>query len=133
MLVIAVIQLFPKADKKVDGEWEMISKVENADFKEYVGLEIKWKMFITEQDNKVKGSAEKIEINYKPLDYRIRTSMNFDGTIKGNKMILNYTEAGKMRNTTGIIIVKLSNESFKGNFSQTASSTTGEILGKKIN
>lgn len=132
-LLIPVYYLIPKPDKKLDGEWEMTSIIKEADSKDFIGLKIKWKMFISEQENRVKGSAEKIEINNKSLNYQQRTTINFEGNIKGKVMTLNYSELGKKRITTGIIIVQIKDNEFLGNFSQSASTTRGLIQGKRRN
>ena len=129
VLGITLWQLFSKSDKKLDGEWQMTTTVQEADLKDYKGLQIKWKMFITENSEDIKGTAEKTAINNIPLDYKIHTSMTFEGHIKGNKMILNYTETGKLRNTSGIMEIELQKNRFNGTFSQTASNTSGTVTG----
>ncbi|MBK8955282.1 MAG: hypothetical protein IPM34_06975 [Saprospiraceae bacterium] len=132
-LVITIWQIFPNVDKKIDGEWIMVCKVREADLKKYVGLEIKWKLFITENNQLVKGTAEKIAINNQSLNYDLRTSMKIEGNIKHNIMTLNYIENGRQRQTSGIITATIKDKIFNGLFSQTASNTKGEITGIKVN
>ncbi|MGB3228822.1 MAG: hypothetical protein WBB02_12695 [Saprospiraceae bacterium] len=130
-LIVTIWQLYPKTDKKINGEWIMISKINEADLKEYLGLEIQWKLFLTEKDQIIKGKAEKVTINNEKLNYDLRTSMDIEGNLKDDVLTLNYTEYGKRRNTTGIIIATLNDKGFVGQFSQTASNTRGEIKGIK--
>lgn len=131
-LLFTIWQLIPKRDKKIDGEWTMISIVREADLKKYIGIEIKWKLFLTENDQKIKGTAEKIEINNEELDYNLRTTLEIEGNIKDDVITLNYIENGKLRKTSGIINATLNDNEFIGWFSQTASNTNGEIKGFKM-
>lgn len=131
-LLIALWSLVPKSSNNIAGEWLMTSKVDAADLSAYVGAEIQWKMFITENQNTVKGTAEKVKINGEELDYKQRTSLEFEGVVDGNNLVINYIENGKARKTSGIIKVKLEDERFYGNFSQTASSAKGSITAEKI-
>lgn len=131
-LIATAWQILPKQNKKIDGEWIMTSKVREADLKQYIGMEIKWKLYITENENRVKGTAEKISINNDELDYSLRTTMDIEGNIKDDKLNLNYVENGKIRKTTGIFIATISGNEFSGQFSQTASNTKGEIQGVKL-
>lgn len=130
-LLVAVFQILPDRDKKIDGEWIMISKISEADLKQYIGAEVKWKLYITEKDHYVKGTAEKIAINNKDLDYALRTTLEFEGNIKDDKMNLSYIENGKIRKTSGIFVAIIKGNEFSGYFSQTASNTKGEIKGVK--
>jgi len=131
-LLITIWQILPLRDKQIDGEWTMTSKVKEADLQRYVGMEIKWKLFLTENDQKVKGTAEKIAINNKTLHYGLRTTMELEGNIKDDILTLSYVEHGKLRKTSGIFIVKMNGKEFKGQFSQTASNTKGDIIGRKL-
>ena len=132
-LIIAAISFVPKSSNNLTGEWLMTSKITKADMKAYIGAEVQWKMYITESDNKIQGTAEKIKINGIDVDYNQRTSLEFNGVIEKNKLTINYVENGKVRKTSGIIKSIFQDDSFFGNFSQTASSTNGTIIGCKIN
>lgn len=131
-IVVTVISFIPKSSNNLAGEWLMTSKVFHADMKAYIGAEVQWKMFITESDNKIQGTAEKIKINGVDVDYNQRTSMEFNGVIEENKLIINFVENGKMRKTSGIIIARFKEDTFSGSFSHTASNTKGEIYSVKI-
>jgi hypothetical protein len=132
-LAVTTWQIFPKHSKKIDGEWIMTNKVKEADLKQYIGMEVKWKLYITESENKVKGTAEKVAVNNDDLDYSLRTTLEIEGNIKDDKMNLNYVENGKIRKTSGIFIATINGNEFSGQFSQTASNTKGDIKGIKLN
>jgi len=131
-LILTIIQFFPTEDKKIDGEWKMTSKITDADLKKYIGIEIQWKLYLTEIDQKVKGTAEKIAIDNKELDYNLRTTIDIEGNIKNNILTLNYTEYGIKRKTTGIFFININDNVFNGHFSQTASNTKGVLIGFKV-
>lgn len=131
--VVGFVMIYiPKSPNNLTGEWLMTSKVEKSDFKAYIGADVQWRMFITECDNKVKGTAEKIKINGIDIDYNQRTSLEFEGVIEKNKLTINYIENGKIRKTSGIIDVIFEKDKFFGQFSQTAASAGGSITGIKI-
>lgn len=130
-LAVTIWQILPKWDKKIDGEWVMTTKIKEADLKQYVGMEVKWKLFLTENEQRIKGTAEKIAINNKELDYALRTTLELEGNIKDDKLNLNYIENGKIRKTSGILLLTISDNEFEGQFSQTASNTKGEVKALK--
>lgn len=132
-VVTFIFVCIPKSSNNLAGEWLMISRITNADMKSYIGAEVQWKMFITECDNKIKGTAEKIKINDIDLEYNQRTSLEFDGVIEKEKLFINYIENGKSRKTSGIMEVVFQNDKFSGKFSQTASSAIGTVEGTKLN
>lgn len=130
-IIVTTISFMSKSSNNLTGEWLMTSKITKADLKAYIGAEVQWKMFVTESDNKIQGTAEKIKINGVDVDYDERTSLEFNGVIEKNKLTINFIENGKARKTSGIIKSIFQEDSFFGNFSQTASSTEGTITGKK--
>lgn len=131
-LLLALWSLIPKSTNNLAGEWLMTSKVNEADLSAYIGTEIQWRMFITENQNTIKGTAEKVKINGKELDYKQRTSLEFEGVVEGKTLIINYVENGRVRKTSGIIKVQFDEGKFSGVFSQTASNAKGSINGEKI-
>lgn len=78
-VITFIIMFIPKSSNQLTGEWLMTSTIEEADLKAYIGSEAQWKMFMTECDNKIQGTAEKIKNNGVDLDYNQRTSLEFDG------------------------------------------------------
>lgn len=131
-LMVTIWQILPEENKKIDGEWIMTSTIREADSEQYIGMKVKWKLYITENSNKVTGTAEKVAIDNNELDYNLRTTLTIEGNIKEDKLNLNYVEKGKIRNTSGIFIATISGDEFSGQFSQTASNTKGEIIGIKL-
>ena len=131
-IIITIISFTTKLSHNLAGEWLMTSRVEKAGLKAYLGSEIQWKMFIDENQNIVKGTAEKIKVNGQELDYNQRTSLEFEGFIDGKTLVINYVEDGKIRKTSGIIKVRFNEKRFSGEFSQTAPSAEGSIIGIKI-
>ena len=126
------MMIMPKSSNNITGKWHMSSKISNADKKAYIGAEVQWDMFLTENNNSVKGSAEKILINNIPVDYKQRTALEFEGVIKNNKLFLNYIENGKIRKTFGLIEVVIQKNKLLGTFAQTASNTKGTIEAYKM-
>lgn len=103
-------------EKNIEGEGKMVTQFGNANLREFVGIKIEWKMFLYERQGLLKGSAETVRINDMDLDYNIRTNLEFEGTIKENKILLNYIENGKNRKTSGQIEAILDGNEFKVDF-----------------
>jgi len=131
-LIITVWQIIPNKVKHLNGEWIMITEISDSKFSSYKGMTVQWKMFVCENGNVIKGTGEKIKINNVFLDAKDRTTLEFEGSIKDDKIAINYTEFGKLRKTSGIIIANLGHDQFSGTFSQSAADTTGKVEAKKI-
>jgi hypothetical protein len=56
-IISFVLMFITKSSNNLAGEWLMTSKITKADMKAYIGAEVQWKMFITESDNKIQGTA----------------------------------------------------------------------------
>jgi hypothetical protein len=89
-------------------------------------------MFLSENDNSIKGSAEKVKIDNEELDSKSKTCLTLEGSLKEGKIVLAYSEDGKLRKTTGIIQLQVIGEMLEGSFSQTAANSTGIVLAEKI-
>ena len=68
-IIVTTISFMSKSSNNLTGEWLMTSKITKADLKAYIGAEVQWKMFVTESDNKMQGTAEKIKIYCVDVDY----------------------------------------------------------------
>lgn len=131
-LVITIWQIWPTAKPSLDGEWKLTTEVSQSNYSAYVGEKIEWKMFLSENQNIIKGSAEKVKINGEELDSKGKTSLELEGSLKGGNIVLAFSENGKLRKTTGIIQAKVLGDILEGTFSQTAANSTGKILAEKI-
>lgn len=131
-LLITIWQLRKDYVDSFKGEWLMNSKIQKAELTTYIGMEIKWKLYLTQSGKSVEGTAEKIEVNGTKLDYLERTSLDIKGSVNGDVFTLKYIENGKKRKTSGVFEGRLNGNEFRGTFSQTASDTEGIITGSKI-
>lgn len=131
-LMITIWQVFPNKENHLDGEWKMVTKIDKSSLSTYEGMTVEWKMFICENENIIRGTAEKIKINDIVLDTKGRTSIEFEGNVKDENISINFKEKGKLRETTGIILANLENDKFIGTFSQSAANTTGQVLAIKL-
>ncbi len=130
-LGITIWQVSPKSSHHLPGEWTVTSIVQQSDYTPYLGARIKWKMFITEHENEIKGTAEKVVYNDKEIPVAIRTKLEIEGTVENNRFSFHYTENGKKRETSGVMTAEFDDNSFKGNFSQSAANSKGIIIGEK--
>lgn len=130
-LLITLCQFIPKRTLQIDGEWNMTSIVNQAKLSIYIGMHIDWKIHFVRSGNKISGAGEKISVNGNELDFRDRTKIELEGTLKDNEFILRYIEKGKLRETTGVFSGVIYDDKLEGTFSQTASDSKGKIIGRK--
>ena len=121
-----------KSQKRYEGVWEMTTEVESAELKSYVGMKIDWTLHLSQTDNKLTGTAEKISVNSVKLNFRNRTTLELNGSLNKNRFTLTFIENGQLRKTNGILYGEFSNNKFEGHFFSTASDTKGKITGYRI-
>ena len=83
-LLLAIYQVYPRSHEDYSGEWNMTSKVEQAQLSNYIGMEIVWRLHLVQNGNQLQGTAEKISVNSKELDFNTRSSLYFNGTLEGS-------------------------------------------------
>jgi len=131
-LIITVWQIWPTSKPNLDGEWKLTTEVTQSNYSAYIGKKIEWKMFLSENQNIIKGTAEKIKIDGQELESKNKTCLQLEGSLKGENIVLSISENGKLRTTTGIIQAKVVSDIIEGQFSQTAANSMGKVLAEKV-
>lgn len=139
--LIAIVTYFSSEDDSFDlsGKWELTFKVEKSELKRFNNnnLEYKYKIFLTQNMNNVKGNGEKYwekfkgkETFYNSLQ---KTPIEINGKILKNKLTVNIKERGVKRETSGFIQLELDEESsiYKGKFKTTAANSIGIAILEK--
>ncbi|MEM9546557.1 MAG: hypothetical protein AAGA77_11330 [Bacteroidota bacterium] len=130
-LLITIWQISRSQVASFEGEWIMTSQIEEAMKSDYIGMEIQWVLYLTQNGNAIEGTGEKIKVNGEDLDYTSRTKLELKGSIKGNTLNLFYKDFGTRRTTDGFFKGEVSGNTFSGTFTQRASDSKGIIFGEK--
>lgn len=88
---------------RLDGEWQIDTCTETADFNNYVGLHLAWRVFLSDDplSAPVVGNGEKIEEAFELIAPRGRFPVSFVGTKEINRVSLTGRFEGARRASTG--------------------------------
>ena len=88
---------------RLDGEWQIDTCTETADFNNYVGLHLAWRVFLSDDAlaAPVVGNGEKIEEAFQAIAPSARFPVSFVGTKEINRVSLTGRFEGARRASTG--------------------------------
>lgn len=88
---------------RLDGEWQIDTCTETADFNNYVGLHLAWRVFLSDDplSAPVVGNGEKIEEAFNTIAPAGRFPVSFVGTKEINRVSLTGRFEGARRASTG--------------------------------
>lgn len=118
----------------IAGEWYLTLTVQESSYRPYIGDIIGVKAYFTQTEKSLSGHGEKWEYRGKLLDYKDHSKLDFEGSLDGRTLKLNYVLHGKLRETTGSFNLEVTDRgsNMQGNFTGTAANTKGTIVGKKV-
>lgn len=97
----------------------------------YKGTTLTFKMYLAQNGRQFSGTAEKIEVDGVVLPPHERTPLTIvTGTIDGSDVAATYVEAGKSRETRGLLNWKLKGRELLGKFKHSTGSA-GSSRGMK--
>lgn len=145
-IIIAIITLFTGIvgswaiieewqTKNIDGGWYLTFKVNESAYKPYIGETHTQKVFFTQNKNAISGSGEKWEYNGQLLPFDAHRKVEYTGTIDGSELKATFRLYGKLRESSGIICLKVSDDGkhVEGTFIGTAGDTKGIVFGERKN
>lgn len=88
---------------RLDGEWQIDTCTEQADFNNYIGLHLAWRVFLSDDplSAPVVGNGEKIEEAFAIIPPQARFPVSFVGTKEINRVSLTGRFEGSRRASTG--------------------------------
>lgn len=121
--------------KNIGGGWNLKFTIESSSYKPYIGETHTQKVFFTQIDNCITGNGEKWEYNGKLLPFNMHRKLDYTGTISGSDLKATYKLFGKLRESSGIICLKVSSDGkyVIGTFIGTAGDSKGTVTGERIN
>ena len=116
-----------KTIPNVDGNWKITTITEKSTYKPYIGLELRYNVFVHQVGNSITADGEKCWENGKDIPFHLCTKIKLDGTIEKDKMVLKIIEKGTKRETEGCFICnKTAENKFVGTFKTTAANSSGK-------
>lgn len=132
-LIFYLIDKHSENPQDISGNWEMKFKIEKSSYIPYIDKSMTFKLFFTQEKNKIEAKGEKWWIDDVEIPFEQHDPMELKGSIKGNKFTCTYTLKGTKRTTFGNIEAELSEDTkiITGVFTGTAADTKGSVFGKK--
>jgi|GEM_PF-3896532 hypothetical protein len=123
-----------KKQNDISGKWEIDQTIQQSSLSRYKGLKVSYQVFLTQDGEIVQGNGEKYSENNTPIKPEDRIPVEINGKVDGHKLILDIVEHGKLRETTGQMILTLKKDfnTFTGEFSSTAANSSGVCTGEII-
>lgn len=113
---------------RLDGEWQIDTCTEQADFNNYVGLHLAWRVFLSDDplSAPVVGNGEKIEEAFAIIPPQARFPVSFVGAKEINRVSLTGRFEGSRRSWTGYLPFYQRNVNvLEGTFALTAGNARG--------
>lgn len=117
----------------LSGEWSLTNEVQATDFKAFEGLQLEYRLTLSQDGVIVTGRGEKWSENGREIPSTRRTPISVAGTLYQNRLELSFTEAGTRRTSAGRFIWQVSDEGeMRGTFSSDAASSRGSSYVRRL-
>ena len=111
----------------MSGAWSFTTNVESTSLAAFTGLRLGYEIQLTQKGDHVSGIGRKIAENGKPIGSPAQTPITLDGTIKGDRLTLTFTEKGTQRDSQGKFVLLADEGTLRGRFSSTAAQSSGTV------
>ena len=116
----------------VSGAWALATHVESSSYAPYAGMDLGFEVDLQQDGDRVVGIGRKVIENGDELDPSAQTPIVVDGTIDGERLVLDFTERGMRRPTHGTFELTLArNEHLQGRFETTAARSSGIVMARR--
>jgi|GEM_PF-17012 len=118
----------------LSGWWELTNTIESTNFSAYKGLRLTYRVQLEQDGDRVTGRGQKWAEDGGPVSAGARSPINLTGRIDGRRVILQYTERGARRTTSGSFTFTLSADAaaLRGAFSSTAAAASGAAVARRM-
>ena len=113
--------------RNVAGAWNLTTNVESSAVEAFSGLQLGYAIQLTQQGDRVHGTGRKITENGTAIGSQAQTPITMDGTIKGDRLTLTFTEKGTQRESQGKFVLLADEGTLRGRFSSTAAQSSGTV------
>jgi penicillin-binding protein 1A len=122
------------AEADLSGWWELTNTIESTNYSAYKGLRLTYRVQLEQDGDRVTGRGQKWAEDGGPVSAGARSPINLSGRIEGRRVILQYTERGARRTTSGSFTFTLSADAsaLRGAFSSTAAAASGGAVARRL-
>lgn len=113
----------------LSGAWQVTNRVEAADYSGYKNMTLGFQLTLRQRGTQVVGEGYKLAENGKPLQARRRTPIAVEGRLDGERLVLNFTERGAARTSSGRFVFHRADDgSLRGRFTSDAARSSGSSI-----
>jgi serine/threonine-protein kinase len=118
----------------VAGRWDLTHEVEATSHAPYSGLRLGYRLTLQQDGNHVYGRGRKYTENGVLLPPDQRTAISVDGQIEGQYLVLNFTEQGAWRTSSGTIrwLISPGAGALQGRFASDAAQSSGTSVARRV-
>jgi penicillin-binding protein 1A len=118
----------------LSGWWELTNTIESTNFSAYKGLRLTYRVQLEQDGDRVTGRGQKWAEDGGLVSAGARSPINLTGRVEGRRVILQYTERGARRTTSGSFTFTLSADAaaLRGAFSSTAAAASGAAVARRM-
>ena len=121
------------AVSNVAGSWTLATQVESSSLARFQGLQLGYEMRLKQDGERVTGVGRKVTENGAGLRRRAQTPMTVNGTIDGDRLMLNFVERGTRRPTQGKFVLLMDESgTLRGSFSSSAARSSGSVEARRL-
>lgn len=122
------------AGQDLSGWWELTNTIAATNYAAYRGLRLTYRLQIEQDGDRLTGRGQKWAEEGAPVSAAARSPISVTGRIEGNKIILQFTEQGAKRATTGSFSWTLASNgnALHGSFWSTAADTSGSSVARRM-
>ncbi len=118
----------------LSGWWELTNTIASTNYAAYRGLRLTYRLQIEQDGDRLTGRGQKWAEDGGPVSASARSPITVTGRIEGGKVLLQFTERGAKRPTTGSFSWTLgpNGNALHGSFWSTAADTSGSSVARRM-
>jgi penicillin-binding protein 1A len=122
------------AGQDLSGWWELTNTIASTNYAAYRGLRLTYRLQLEQDGDHLTGRGQKWAEEGAPVLAAARSPISVTGKIEGGKVILQFTERGAKRATTGSFAWTLApnGNALHGSFWSTAADTSGSSVARRL-
>ncbi len=114
------------APDDLSGEWSLTTRVDSSTYNRYKGLTLGYALQLQQHGNRITGFGGKVSENGRALPAASRTPIALEGTVRGQRLELEFIETGSLRTSGGTLVMDVGDDgSLQGRFSSDAAQSRG--------
>lgn len=117
----------------VAGGWTLATHVESSRYTPYTGLRLGYEVELAQDGDRVSGIGRKILENGDGIVARAQTPIAVHGTVEGDRVMLDFVEHGRRRDTQGtFVLTRVADGELRGKFTTSAARSAGSVEARRV-